>query len=92
MHPTAQPLAPLAVSVNDATRLLGIGRTRLYRAFNEGDLKLIKCGKKTLVAYADLQNWLTRLRDPKARMFELPHRSPSQRKSSTKPNTAAASK
>ena len=63
MHPTAQPLAPLAVSVNDATRLLGIGRTRLYQAFTDGDLKPIECGKKTLVAYSDLQDWLRQLRD-----------------------------
>jgi excisionase family DNA binding protein len=61
-----QPLEPLAVSVNEATRLLGIGRTRLYQAFNEGDLKPIKCGKKTLIAYVDLQDWLRRLRDRKS--------------------------
>jgi excisionase family DNA binding protein len=58
-----KPPEPLAVSVNEATRLLGIGRTRLYQAFNDGDLKPIKCGKKTLVAYSDLQDWLRRLRD-----------------------------
>jgi excisionase family DNA binding protein len=63
MHSAAQSGEPLAVSVNDATRLIGIGRTRLYRAFSEGDLKPIKCGKKTLVAYSDLQDWLQRLRD-----------------------------
>jgi len=61
------PLEPLAVSVNDATRLFGVGRTRLYRAFQDGDLKLIKCGNKTLVAYSDLQDWLRRLRDDSGR-------------------------
>jgi excisionase family DNA binding protein len=65
MGSATQSLEPLAVSISDATRLLGIGRTRLYRAFSDGDLTPIKCGKKTLVAYSDLQDWLGRLRGGK---------------------------
>jgi excisionase family DNA binding protein len=66
MHPNEHLNEPLAVSINEASRLLGIGRTRLYQAFSDGDLKPIKCGKKTLIAYADLQDWLRRLRDRKS--------------------------
>jgi excisionase family DNA binding protein len=41
---------PLAVSVNEACRLLGgIGRTKFYQLISQGHVKPIKVGQRTLV-------------------------------------------
>jgi excisionase family DNA binding protein len=43
-------MEPLAVSVNEARRLLGgIGRTKLYELIKDGHLKPIKLGGRTLI-------------------------------------------
>lgn len=45
----ATQLQPLAYSIEDATRVSSIGRTRLYQLINEGKLKANKIGKRTLI-------------------------------------------
>lgn len=41
---------PIAVSVNEARRLLGgIGRTKLYELIKDGRLKPIKLDRRTLI-------------------------------------------
>jgi excisionase family DNA binding protein len=43
-------MEPLAVSVNEARRLLGgLGRTKFYELINDGHLKPIKVGRRTLI-------------------------------------------
>lgn len=56
----AAPAAPpLFVSVIDAARLLGIGRTRLYQLIDNGDVVSVRVGgrrlvsRRSLVAYHD---------------------------------------
>ena len=46
----------------DGLDLLSIGRTSLYAAVKQGDLKRVKFGKKTLFYAADLAAFLVRLR------------------------------
>jgi excisionase family DNA binding protein len=40
---------PLAVSINDTVRMLGIGRTSIYRMIKDGRLEAFKLGRRTLV-------------------------------------------
>ena len=40
---------PLATSINDAAKALGLGRTTIYKFIAEGRLEAIKLGRRTLV-------------------------------------------
>jgi excisionase family DNA binding protein len=59
-HETAllATIDPLAVSVHAATRVSGIGRTRLYEAIGSGELASCKVGKRRLILMEDLRAWL----------------------------------
>lgn len=46
---TDPTLEPLAYRVNDALRVAGIGRTKLYELINSGQLATRKIGKRTLI-------------------------------------------
>lgn len=39
----------IAVSINDAARTLGLGRTSVYSLINQGKLEAFKIGRRTLV-------------------------------------------
>jgi excisionase family DNA binding protein len=39
----------LAVSINDAARVLGLGRTPIYAMIADGRLEAFKLGRRTLV-------------------------------------------
>ena len=51
----------LAYTVNEALRLLPIGRTKFYDEANAGRLTLRKCGRTTLVLDEDLKAFLQSL-------------------------------
>lgn len=40
---------PLAVSINDAAKALGLGRTSIYAMIGDGRLDAFKLGRRTLV-------------------------------------------
>jgi excisionase family DNA binding protein len=44
----------IAVSVAEAGRSIGIGRTKLYELINDGSLKTFKVGRRTLVTTASI--------------------------------------
>lgn len=46
--------SPLTVSVKRAARELNIGRTKVYELINEGQLKTIKIGRRTLVTMSSI--------------------------------------
>lgn len=50
----------IAVSPNEAARLVSIGRTMLYAALSSGDLKSVKIGTRRLITLDALRNWLKR--------------------------------
>ena len=52
---------PEALSVEDAARRAGIGRTFLYQAISSGRLPSIKLGKRRLVRIEALRRWLESL-------------------------------
>lgn len=49
---------PLAVSIADAAKLSGPGRSSVYNAINSGALKVRKAGRRTIIAMADLTAWI----------------------------------
>jgi excisionase family DNA binding protein len=44
------------VTPNEAIRISGIGRTRLYELMADGTLKSIKLGGKRLISYASIES------------------------------------
>ena len=52
---------PIAVTIPDAVRLTGCSRSALYLALKRGELTARKAGRRTLIAYSDLQAYLASL-------------------------------
>jgi excisionase family DNA binding protein len=48
----------LALSVNEAARRAGVGRSSLYEAIHRGELPLRKIGRRSLIRVADLSAWI----------------------------------
>jgi excisionase family DNA binding protein len=48
----------LALSILDAARAAGVGRSTIYENINSGQLKARKAGRRTLILREDLQAWL----------------------------------
>lgn len=48
-------MEPLAVSVNDAARALGLGRTSIYAMIGDGRLEIFKLGRRTLIKTASIR-------------------------------------
>lgn len=57
-------LIPLAVSVPQAAILCGLSRAKLYQFIRSGDLKIRKCGSRTLIRYEDLQELIDSFPSP----------------------------
>jgi excisionase family DNA binding protein len=49
------------LSIAEACTVAGIGRTKIYQAITDGNLKARKCGKRTLVLRDDLRDFLAAL-------------------------------
>ena len=52
---TPQQVEPICVKVNDAARMIGIGRTKLYELIAAGEVDVVKLGKSTRVTTASLR-------------------------------------
>ena len=48
----------LAVRVEEAAKLAGLGRTEIYRALKERGLPSVKVGKRRLIRLSALDQWL----------------------------------
>ena len=62
-----QRIEPYAISILDAVRLSGIGRSSIYQAICRGELPIRKSGRRSLILTADLQRWLSELPTSEAR-------------------------
>ena len=51
----------LSISIEAASKLTGIGRTKLYQAMKQGALKAKKFGKRTIILKEDLNSFLSNL-------------------------------
>ena len=61
MNALFQSWQPEGLSVPEACRFSGLGRTKIYQAIAEGRLKARKYGKRTIILRNDLQEFLTAL-------------------------------
>ena len=52
---------PIAVTVPEACKMLGLGRTTIYTLINEGKLKPRKSGSRTLFLVSELQAFANNL-------------------------------
>lgn len=57
-----QHVEPICVRVNDAARMIGVGRTKLYELISTGELETIKIGKATRITTASLRKLVERHR------------------------------
>lgn len=51
-------LKPITFSIAEACQITSLGRTKIYSAIRQGDLKVIKIGRRTLLAADELSAWL----------------------------------
>lgn len=58
-------LEPICVTVNEAARMIGVGRTKLYELIASGEIQVIKLGKSTRITTASLHELVMRQREPK---------------------------
>ena len=54
-------LKPIAVSINDACAIAGLGRTKLYEEIKLGRIPIRKAGQRTLIKVSDLQSYIDAL-------------------------------
>lgn len=54
-------LQPEGLSVAEACRIAGLGRTAVYEAISDGRLLARKAGKRTIILRSELQQFLTAL-------------------------------
>jgi excisionase family DNA binding protein len=47
---------PIAYSINDACKVVGLGRTYLYKMISDGRLEVRKIGKRTLIPASSLRS------------------------------------
>ena len=52
---------PITVTIPEAVKLSGMSRTAIYEALKKQDITARKAGRRTLIAYADLQAYLAGL-------------------------------
>jgi excisionase family DNA binding protein len=52
---------PIAFKINEARSVSGVGRTSIYDAITNGELRAVKRGKSTLILADDLRRWLESL-------------------------------
>lgn len=57
------PPDPICVRVNDAARMIGIGRTKLYELIAAGEVETVKLGKSTRITTASLHDLIRRQRE-----------------------------
>ena len=49
---------PTAFSISDFCKHFSIGRTKAYEEIRAGRLKMIKCGRRTLITRIAAEGWL----------------------------------
>ncbi len=59
---TSPPVEPICVRINDAARMIGVGRTKLYELIADGEVETVKLGKSTRVITASLHRLVMRQR------------------------------
>lgn len=53
-----------ALTIAEFVTHYGIGRTRVYQLINAGQLRVRKCGRRTLILTRDAEAWAANLPEP----------------------------
>ena len=53
-----EQISPYALSIQEACRVSGVGRTKLYEAISSGELPSFKIGTRRLIRVTTLEAWL----------------------------------
>ena len=56
----------LTVTIPEACAMTGLGRSTIYRLFDDGKLKRRKVGKRSLILMSDLREYIESLTDSAA--------------------------
>jgi len=48
----------MLVTVEEASHILSMGRTRIYQLINSGDLKSVKCGKSRRIVADSIRSYV----------------------------------
>lgn len=56
------PPDPICVRVNEAARMIGVGRTKLYELIAAGEVETVKLGRATRITTASLHDLVRRQR------------------------------
>ena len=51
-------MQPITISINDAAKALGLGRTSIYVLIRQGRLDTVKFGRRTLIKMASIRQML----------------------------------
>lgn len=51
-------ILPLLVGVAEAARLIGLGRSKLYELVNDGEIRLVKLGGRSLISVDELRSYV----------------------------------
>ena len=62
MASRTETIAPISLSIADVVASTGLGRTKVSAAIRDGELAIVKIGKRSLVLDEDLRAWLRRHR------------------------------
>jgi excisionase family DNA binding protein len=54
------PFDPVTVTVPDAMKYSGLGRTKIYDLISKGEIKSVRVGTRRLVVFASLKARLTK--------------------------------
>jgi excisionase family DNA binding protein len=65
IHTSRRKQLELAISIAEAARRAGVGRSSIYEAIRRGELLVRKCGRRSLILLDDLRAWLSSLPEAK---------------------------
>ena len=51
----------MVYTIDEASKVMGLGRTRIYEEINSGRLTALKSGKKTLIPKDSIAKWIDSL-------------------------------
>jgi len=54
-------IAKKVLSINEFRELYGLGRTTIYKEIGNGTIKIVKCGRRTLIPICETEEFLNRL-------------------------------
>jgi hypothetical protein len=54
-------LSPIAVAIEDAPRIVGVSRTRIFEAIRNSELSARKAGRSTIIEIDELKRWVKSL-------------------------------